>query len=107
MKTAIYTEGHIKNMHSQREQLAAVRLTRLQALCLAMFCFDGLTQAAIATQLSATQQAVSKLIVKGTAKLRRAGLEPRQLDMDEDPRIRLMSTEKLDAIGWKRIKAVW
>ena len=91
----------------QRRKLAAAGLTAKQALCLALHCFDGLTQEDIALSLGVTHQAVCCHIAAARVRLARAGLCLRKPESEPEVTVYPVDPAELDKLGPDELKVLW
>ena len=87
------------------DQLRSAGLTGKQTECLALWCFDGLTQQEIGERMGITQQAASKHMASARKKLKKAGMSAKKLQMPEQPRMILMDPARMDHLGPADIRA--
>lgn len=90
-----------------KEQLANAGLTTRQTECLALFCFDGLTQIEIGERLGIGGRAVRYHLAAARKKLAAAGLEAVRLETQDRPTITSMDPARLDRLGPADIRAKW
>lgn len=91
----------------QRQKLASARLTAKQAQCLALYCYDGLSERQIARRLGMRQQAVSRRILAARRRLAKAGLRAEPVHIEFQGVLQPMAPYGIDSLGPRDIKAVW
>ena len=91
----------------QRQKIASAGLTPRQALCLALHCFDGLTQTEIGLRLGITQRAVAYHIVAAHRRLAKVALRAKACRTGFQAVLFPMDPSEIDRLGPRDIKAVW
>lgn len=91
----------------QRQKLAAGRLTAKQAHCLALYCYDGLSEEEIGLRLGITQRAASYHIAAARRRLAKVGLRAEPVHMEFQGVLQPMAPYGIDMLGPRDIKAVW
>lgn len=91
----------------QRQKLASAGLTVRQALCLALHCFDGLTQKEIGLRLGISQRAVAYHIAAAHRRLAKVALRAKVCRTEFEAVLYPMNPSEIDRLGPRDIKAVW
>ena len=90
-----------------RQKLASAHLTAKQVQCLALYCYDGLSEREIARRLGMRQQSVSRRIVAARRRLAKVGLRAEVLRTEFQAILCPMAPYEIDKLGPREIKAVW
>jgi len=91
----------------QQQKLASARLTAKQAQCLALHCYDGLSEEEIGLRLGIRHQTVSRRIVAARRRLDKVGLRAEPVHIEFQAVLCPMDPAELDKLGPREIKAVW
>ena len=91
----------------QRQKLASAGLTAKQALCLALHCFDGLTQEEIGLRMGITQRAAAYHIAAAHRRLAKVALRAEARRTEFQAVLYPMDPSEIDRLGPREIKAVW
>ena len=91
----------------QRKKLADAGLTPKQAQCLALYCYDGLSEKQIARRLGMRQQTVSRRIRAARRRLARVGLRAEPVHIGFQAVLQPMASYEIDMLGPREIKALW
>lgn len=83
------------------------KVTPTQLACMAMYFFDGLSQADIAESTGVTQQAVSRHLAAGRRRLEKLGLQPRRIERDNEVCIINADSVGLEALCGQGVRARW
>ena len=76
-------------------------------MCLAMYCFDGMTHERIGLRLGISQPAVTYHISAARKRLAKVSLEATRLKTDFKPIIQAMDPTIIDDIATGKIRARW
>ena len=92
---------------NQRQKLAAAHLTPKQVQCLALYCYDGLSERQIARRLGMRHQKVHRRIHAARGRLAKVGLEAEVLRTEFQADLCPMAPYEIDNLDPREIKAVW
>ena len=90
-----------------RQKLASAHLTAKQVQCLALQCYDGLSEREIARHLGIRQQSIHTCIVAARRRLAKVGLKAEVLRTEFQGVVGPMAPYEIDKLGPREIKAVW
>ena len=91
----------------QRQKLASAHLTAKQAQCLALQCYDGLTDGEIGLRLGMSRRAASYRIAAARRRLARVGLKAEPVRIEFQGVVSPMAPYDIDNLVSREIKAVW
>ena len=91
----------------RRKKFASARLTPKQAQCLALYCYDGLSEEEIGRRLGMRQQTVSRRILAARRRLAKVGLRAEPVHIEFQAILQPMAPYGIDKLGPRDIKAVW
>ncbi len=90
-----------------RQKLASAHLTAKQVQCLALQCYDGLSEREIARHLGIRQQSIHTCILAARRRLAKVGLRAEVLRTEFQAILCPMAPYEIDKLDPREIKAVW